>query len=283
MTPLASVVIPAHNEQSVIGRLLERLLAGAAPGELDVVVVPNGCSDRTAAVAASYGPDVRVVESPAPSKRAALRLGDEQARTFPRLYVDADVELDGDDVRRLCAALAEPGVLAVAPERRLDLTGRSRAVRMYHQVWRRLPAVRAGLFGRGVLAVTEEGHKRIRTLPPVMADDLAASLAFAPEECAVVAGAEVVVRLPRTWPDLVRRRIRVETGTSQLEQEDIVPGASARTSVRNLLGMVRSEPVLAPAMVVFLATAVVARLGARRAKRTGDFSTWLRDESSRRD
>jgi hypothetical protein len=36
-------------------------------------------------------------------------------------------------------------------------------------------------------------------------------------------------------------------------------------------------------MVVFLATAVVARLGARRAKRTGDFSTWLRDESSRRD
>jgi len=109
------------------------------------------------------------------------------------------------------------------------------------------------------------------------------SLALGPEERAVVPAAGVVVRPPRTWRDLVRRRIRVETGTSQLEQEDIVPGASARTSVRNLLGMVRSEPVLAPAMVVFLATAVVARLGARRAKRTGDFSTWLRDESSRRD
>jgi glycosyltransferase involved in cell wall biosynthesis len=283
VTPLASVVIPAHDEQSVIGRLLERLLARTALGELDVVVVPNGCTDRTAEVAASYGPDVRVVESPIPSKRAALRLGDEHARTFPRLYVDADVELGADDVRQLRAALAEPGVLAVAPERQLDLAGRSRGVRMYHQVWTRLPAVRTRLFGRGVLAVTEEGYKRIRALPPVMADDLAASLAFAPDECAIVAGAAVVVRPPRTWPDLVRRRIRVETGTSQLEQEDVVPGASARTGVRDLVGMVRGEPGLAPAMFVFLATAVVARLGARRAKRAGDFSTWLRDESSRRD
>jgi glycosyltransferase involved in cell wall biosynthesis len=280
---LASVVVPAHDEQAVLGRLLGRLLARARPGELEVVVVANGCTDRTAEVAAAYGPDVRVVETGIPSKRAALRLGDEEAAAFPRLYVDADVELGADDVRRLCAALAEPGVLAAAPERRLDLAGRSLIVRWYHEIWTRLPEVRAGLFGRGVLAVTEEGFKRIAALPPVMADDLAVSLAFAPEERTVVAGAAVVVRPPRTWRDLLRRRIRVETGTSQLEQDDVVAGTSARTSVRDLAEMVSARPALAPAMTVFLATAVVARLGARRAKRSGDFSTWLRDESSRRD
>ena len=282
MIPLASIVVPAHDEQAVVGRLLDRLMATACPAELDIIVIANGCTDRTADVARAYGPDVRVVETGIPSKRAALRLGDEHAGAFPRLYVDADVELGTEDVRRLCAALAEPGLLAVAPERRLDLTGRSLAVRWYHAVWTRLPEVQAGLFGRGVLAVTAEGHKRIAALPPVMADDLAVSLALGPEERAVVPAAGVVVRPPRTWRDLVRRRIRVETGTSQLELDEVLAGASARTGLRDLVDMVRAEPGLAPAMVVFLATAVVARLGARRAKRSGDFSTWLRDESSRR-
>src|SRR5262245_50140774 len=33
-----SVVIPAHDEEAVLGRCLDALLGGAAPGELDVVV-----------------------------------------------------------------------------------------------------------------------------------------------------------------------------------------------------------------------------------------------------
>src|SRR5690348_11867239 len=133
MTALASVVVPAHNEQAVLGRLLACLLAGAEPGELEVVVVANGCTDGTAEVARSHGPDVRVFETAIPSKGAALRLGDEHALTFPRLYVDADVELETGDVRRLCTAFDEPGVLAAAPDRRLDLAGRSRPVRWYHE------------------------------------------------------------------------------------------------------------------------------------------------------
>ena len=42
-----SVVIPAHNEETVIGRCLAALFAGAGEGELDVVVVCNGCRDGT--------------------------------------------------------------------------------------------------------------------------------------------------------------------------------------------------------------------------------------------
>nr|BFE85750.1 hypothetical protein GCM10020093_083510 [Planobispora longispora] len=48
----ASVVIPAHNEEGVLRRCLDGLLAGTEPGELDVVVVANACTDRTADVAA---------------------------------------------------------------------------------------------------------------------------------------------------------------------------------------------------------------------------------------
>lgn len=220
LTLVTSIVIPAHNEARVIGRLLAALLADTEVGDVpDIVVVCNGCTDDTAAIAGAH-PGVRVVEIPLPSKHAALRAGDEHARGFPRLYVDADVELGGGGVRALAGAVADgSGVLAAAPARHLPMTGCAWPVRAYYRVWQRLPAVREGLFGRGVIAVSREGHARLAALPPLMADDLAASLAFSPAERRVVDGTRVTVHPPRTWADLIRRRVRAETSSAQLEAQ----------------------------------------------------------------
>jgi glycosyltransferase involved in cell wall biosynthesis len=83
-SPWASVVIPAHNEERVIGRCLEVLQAGLRPGELEVVVVANGCTDNTERVARSAVPAVRVVSLAEASKAAALNAGDAVASAFPR-------------------------------------------------------------------------------------------------------------------------------------------------------------------------------------------------------
>ncbi|MEV7072383.1 glycosyltransferase family 2 protein [Streptomyces sp. NPDC093990] len=281
---MTSIVIPAHNEAQVIGRLLDSLLADSVEDETDIVVVCNGCTDDTARTAAARGPRVRVVEIPVPSKHAALRAGDDHARGFPRLYVDADVVLGSADVRALAEPLEDPGsgVLATAPQRRIPLSGSAWRVRAYYRVWQRLPAVREGLFGRGVIAVSKAGHARIAALPPLMADDLAASLAFGPEERLVVDAATVVVQPPRTWPDLIKRRVRAAVSTAQVEQHHRSPQeASARTSKADLIALVRAEPRLVTGVVVFVAAAVVARRGAAKAIRAQDFGTWLRDESSR--
>lgn len=265
---MVSVVIPAHNEGPVIGRLLARL-AGSG---LDIVVVPNGCTDDTAAVATAHG--VRVVVAPEASKAAALRVGDAAARGFPRLYVDADIELGAADVMALAEALERPGVLAAAPARVLEMTGRPWPVRWYYDVWTRLPEVRRGLFGRGVIAVNEAGHARLESLPNVIADDLAASLAFAPAERVVVDEARVRIHPPRTWADLLNRRTRAATGVTQLEQAHLdQPGGSARTGLRDLTTLARRRP---HHVAVFLTAALIAR---RRARRPS--TTWQRDESSR--
>ncbi|MBG0827436.1 glycosyltransferase [Planomonospora sp. ID67723] len=274
---ITSVVVPAHNEGRVIGRLIGALLRDARPGELDVVVVANGCDDDTADVAAARG--ARVVETPVPSKREALRLGDTAARGFPRVYVDADVELGTADVRALREAL-DGGVLAAAPERVLALAGRPWTVRAYYAVWTRLPAVRDGLFGRGVIAVSEEGNRRIMDLPPVMGDDLAASLAFAPGERAVVPSARVVVHPPRTLADLLRRRVRAVTAVAEIARGEAQENG-ARTGLGDLLAIARREPGLLPHLAVFLLVTLAARVRARRAVRARDYTTWLRDESSR--
>lgn len=278
---MLTVIVPAHNEGRVIGRLLERLVPGAADGELDILVVANGCTDDTAEVVTAFGPPVRLLTAPVPSKREALATGNEAADGFPRVYLDADVELGADDVWALARALEAPGVLAAAPARELDLARSAWPVRWYYDIWARLPGVEAGLFGRGVIAVTEEGYKRLNDLPPLLADDLAASLAFGTDERTVVPDTRVVVHAPRTVRDLIRRRIRVVTGVAQIERSRDAPASSERTSGRDLLAIVRDDPRLAPRMFIFLAVTMAARARGNRAARRNDYTTWLRDESSR--
>ncbi len=272
---MISVVVPAHDESRVIGRLLGQLRRAAADRrcELDVIVVANGCTDDTAAVAGSFGAPVRVLSIPVASKREALLAGDRAAaRDFPRVYVDADVELGAADMQALGDALGQPGALAGGPRRVLALTGAPWLVRWYYDVWARLPEVRSGLFGRGVIAVSEAGHERIASLPPVLADDLAASLVFAPEERVIVPAAQVVVHVPRTAGDLLRRRVRAAMGVDQVEQAEGGPEATARTRPADLLAMVRAEPLLAPRVAVFLAVAVIARRRGRREVRRSEYS-----------
>ncbi|MGA8273701.1 MAG: glycosyltransferase, partial [Candidatus Sulfotelmatobacter sp.] len=86
---MVSIIIPAHNEGAVIARTLKAMTDGAQPAELDIIVVCNGCSDDTAAVARRFSPAVRVLETAIAGKTNALNLGDEAARSFPRVYVDA--------------------------------------------------------------------------------------------------------------------------------------------------------------------------------------------------
>jgi hypothetical protein len=131
-----------------------------------------------------------------------------------------------------------------------------------------------------VIAVSEAGHARLAAVPQVMNDDLAASIAFAPEERRVVSGAQVVGHPPRTTGDLLRRRVRALTGIAQLPgQMEGVHGA--RTTRADLVGIVRAEPAMAPRMAVFLGVTAAARWKARRPIRSRDFTTWLRDDSSR--
>jgi glycosyltransferase involved in cell wall biosynthesis len=276
---VTSVVVPAHNEASVVGRLLDGLLDPHAPGALELVVVCNGCTDDTAAVArAPRG--VVVLETPVPSKTAALRLGDEACSTFPRLYVDADVVLRAQDVERLTAALVGP-VLAAAPARRVVLEGRPWAVRAYYRVWEQLPTVRDGLFGRGVIALSAEGHRLVAELPPVTADDLWLHHAFAPDQTRVVPEAVVAVHTPRHLADLVRRRLRVVSGAREVRGHPQAGPGTSGTGLRDLLDLARSRPDLWAGLAVFVLVTVVARTGATIAARRGARPVWHRDESSR--
>jgi hypothetical protein len=264
---------------------------------VQIIVAANGCTDDTAAIARRT-PGVEVVELAAPSKVAALNAGDARATGYPRLYVDADVVLSRGAVEQLCAELSRPGALVAVPKRRLVLTGRPLAVRAYYAIHSRLPVFHNGLFGRGVIALSETGRRRFATFPDVVADDLFLDSLFGPHERAVVPTVQIAVETPTRTRDLVRRLTRVRSGNTSLRAvaaddggsstgTHAAPAAAPAMAVRGsdswswLRHVVLPSPWLAPAGAVYVTLTLVAELRARRARRHSDTDVWHRDESSR--
>lgn len=274
-----TVIVPAYNEATVIGRLLDALADGPGEAPPRVIVVCNGCTDGTAALARAHPSGPEVVELAEGSKHLALAEGDRLAQGYPRFYVDADVVVSGHDIARMAGALSN-GVLAVAPQRRLRLESSGRLVRSYYRIWESLPGVASGLYGRGVVGVAAEGAARTGERPEVLGDDLWLHARFADQERRVVDGAFAEIHPPRTAADLLRRRVRAVQGNTQLHRSAGGDGAGhlpRSTSVADVAGIVRSDPRRAPDAVVFVLVAVAAGVLGRLRRRT----SWLRDEGSR--
>ena len=176
MSPEMSVVIPAHNEE----RVLPRLLASLADARLEIIVVANGCSDATADVARAAG--VRVIELAEGSKVAALDAGDDAASLFPRAYVDADIEIDARDLLAVADRLRDGPELVASPRLRLDLSGATWPVRAYYAVWDVSSFRRRGHIGSGVYVLSAGGRRRFGTFPPVIGDDRFVQGLFGPAE-----------------------------------------------------------------------------------------------------
>jgi glycosyltransferase involved in cell wall biosynthesis len=278
--PRMSVIVPAHDEERVIGRLLERLVADSK-GELDIVVVANGCHDATASVARGVDPAIRVLEIPAASKVAALNAGDAAARAVPRAYVDADIEIDGSTLLALGRELDEGPSLVASPALALDLRGSSRAVRAYYAVWELSEFRRSGHIGSGVYALSRAGRARFGPFPDVIGDDRFVRGLFAQSERATTSG-RFTVRPPRTLTALVRRGGRIAAGDRQLRELGIAAAVpSTGSSLAGLAGRVATRPGLWMPFAVYCIVQLRTRTIARRKLAGPAAAAWDRDETSR--
>jgi glycosyltransferase involved in cell wall biosynthesis len=277
---MISVIIPAHNEASVISRTLAAMTAGAKPGELDIVVVCNGCTDNTAAVARQFDPPVRVLETEIAGKARALNLAETVASGFPRVYADADVVIEIEAIRSLAKRLEAGDVLAVAPNPQFDLTGCSWAVRACYDVRALLPSSQEGIGGSGVYALSAAGRARFDQFPILTADDGYIRIQFRPQERATLASVHSTVYPPRTIRQLIATKTRSHYGSFELARQ-FPEGWKRRgeSNNRTLLRLFR-QPRLWPKLAVYCTATVIAKWRAQQRLRCAE-PAWERDESSR--
>lgn len=126
--PEVTLLVPARNEEKVITAAVARLLCLQYPaGKLDVVVVNDGSSDRTAALArqaARGDPRLRVLDIPAAEsgrgKSSALNRALNEAHGRALAIYDADNVPEPDSLLKLARAL-------VTDDRLVAVTGKFRA------------------------------------------------------------------------------------------------------------------------------------------------------------
>jgi glycosyltransferase involved in cell wall biosynthesis len=107
------VVVPFHDSGRHLRSCIESLLAlDAEPGEIEIILVDNGSTDDSAAIAADVR-GITVLHEATPGAYAARNTGIRVARAPIIGFTDADCRVDRNWGRAIVAGMADPTVGAL--------------------------------------------------------------------------------------------------------------------------------------------------------------------------
>jgi len=141
VAPSVALIVSAHDEEAVIGRRLENLLALDYPPELlEIVVASDGSSDRTDEIVAELAarePRVRLLRCPREGKVAAQHRAVRETTSEVLAFTDANTEWRPDALRLLLRNLADPEVGYVCGQLRLESPEGANLEGLYwrYEVW----------------------------------------------------------------------------------------------------------------------------------------------------
>jgi glycosyltransferase involved in cell wall biosynthesis len=171
--PQLTVVIPAFNEEDTILRVVERVRA--IPFSLQIIVVDDCSSDRTAELARGLE-DVEFRRHDVnQGKGAALRTGFALARGRVVVVQDADLEYDPADIPGLIAPILEGHADVVYGSRLIG--GRPQRVHLFwHKVGNRALSLVTNVLYNTTLTDMETGYKAftlevLRAVEPLRESD----------------------------------------------------------------------------------------------------------------
>ena len=138
--PTVSVIVTAYNEEAVIERRLENLLALDYPADkLELVVASDASDDRTDELAGRFAPRVRLVRCPRGGKVAAQNHAVAQTSGELVAFSDANATWAPDALRKLVRNFADPDVAYACGRLRLERADGSNREGAYwrYELWLR--------------------------------------------------------------------------------------------------------------------------------------------------
>ena len=269
-----AVLVPAHNESKVIGRLMDSLRGQSYPKErFDVFVVADNCIDDTARRAQEAGAIVHVREDPSlRAKGYALRWLLERVRACgpydAYVVFDADSEVAFDFLERMDARLATGAKVVQGHYRVLNADAssvtalREAALASLHYLrplGREALGLSCGLKGNGMCFAAEtldrQGWSGVG-----LAEDVEAHLSLVREGIRVRFAPEAVVRadMPATLDASRTQHLRWEGGRLRTIRESVLPLLARGIRSRDMIAVDAAVEQFIPPLSVALSASVVA-------------------------
>jgi len=214
----ATIIIPAHNEENNIYRVLNALEPNKNKSNFTIIVVCNACTDNTANVIKKNFTSVVCIETEIASKSLAIRHAETLDVSFPRMYLDADIELTGQEAMKIIKSSKDHPDKISMPTSRVNFTNVNIFVRLYYQYWYQTSYVRKLGYGCGVYVLSKRGRNKFGIWPDLISDDGFVRQFFSVQEVNLIHNSHVKVNAPKDLWSLIKIKIRSKYGSLQLRE-----------------------------------------------------------------
>lgn len=278
---MATVIVPAHNESSVIEDCLNSIIK--QPGIDNIIVSCNGCTDNTVDIVKTKFPNVICLDIEKPSKTNALNAAEEKAKklgiSYPIFYIDADTQLSENAIQHISEIMDSGDILLSAPTPIINTDKSSFLVKTYYKVWTNLPYIKEGVIATCSFIVSEEGRKRFEKFADVIGDDGYIRCHFKNKEIANIKGAEIYITAPKDLFSLIKIKTRARLGNMELIAKDKCPIREEKYYGNVMKQRLFSKNFFSTSIYILIA--LIIRLRANAQFKKLSTYTWEKDTSSR--
>lgn len=278
---MATVIVPAHNESSVIEDCLDSIINQQG---IDHIIVPcNGCTDDTVEIVTTKYPKVVCLDIKMPSKTNALNVAEDKARelgvSYPIFYIDADTQLSENAIQHITESMKDTAIQLSAPTPQIDTSDSSWLVKTYYNVWINLPYIKEGVIATCSFIVSKEGRKRFDKFADVIGDDGFIRCHFKNNEIANIEGANIYIRAPKDIFSLIKIKTRARLGNMELIARNKCPIIENKHYGNVMKSRLLSKDFFPTAIYILIA--LVIRVRAKLQFRKLENYQWEKDTSSR--
>ncbi len=276
------IIIPAFNEETLIAKTLTTLFNDNSLRDIEVLVICNGCNDQTYYQVNSFikenalslenkNIDLLVLETSKASKTNALNIGINNSRGLIKVLIDADIQINGEDINILIDELQNKKLKAISPRVKFSFEKSNFIVRQYYRIASQ-SFYNVNIRLSNVIALSDTGVKQIVPLPDVIADDEYIRRQFAQHEYAVSSNCFLTFTCAKTLGSLIQVLTRVERGNIQLNSRYSSTTSMPKKGYGKL--SVKSFPT-------FFLIKLLVKTRAKLQFLQGRINQWERDESNR--
>jgi len=274
-----SIIIPAYDEEKLIGTRIKNLLEPLATNCNEIIIVCNGCTDATADQArkiinqlankSALDCHIIVVELNIGSKINALNHAVNISKNPISVLLDADIEISSGDCAELVNFMTHNNLLAASPTSEFNYKQANWLNRRFYKI------VSSSTYNKehriaNVIALSAEAKAKLFPLPNVIADDAYIQRMIGKSDYKLLNTIHYTFNCPRTTLAMLKVQSRIIRGNLELKSK--YPNLIAPKS------KVSKSSALDRAIFITIKTAafIIARL-----ELLFNVKKWHKDDSSR--